>query len=331
MTALQNYSLSRYLLCRPLGGLNDTLTQISRCLKYAREHGRQLIVDTASNPKIGADLSRYFDSSDLIRFESGLALEFLNSVTCFPGSLQGNINGYICTSLDSSPVREAASHQAITFDFLSEYSETLLVHQQFGGGLNSIDLCGELEMRQDIWLEVLRRKSSLRPDYSAVHVRQSDYETNWMPQLESLKNSLSKSTVLIASDNPGLVDQARVEFGDLEFVGTETKPVAAPLDKTAQALVDLALLAEANELFVLKLTGANVTYSGFSMLAKYIWTVRKVRKSGLFGLLFSRSLFLDFHTSKSRTMRLIFFTFYFLPRIIRHSRGADLLPRCPQF
>jgi hypothetical protein len=117
----------------------------------------------------------------------------------------------------------------------------------------------------------------------------------------------------------------------LEFVGTETKSDAAPLDKTAQALVDLALLAEANELFVLKLAGANVTYSGFSMLAKYIWTVRKVRKSGLIGLLFSRSLFLDFHPSESRTMRLIFFTFYYLPRIIRHSRGADLFPTCPQF
>ena len=39
-------SSSKYLLCRPRGGLNDTLTQISLCLDYAFKFKRHLIIDT---------------------------------------------------------------------------------------------------------------------------------------------------------------------------------------------------------------------------------------------------------------------------------------------
>lgn len=36
----------RYLLCRPRGGINDTLNQIELCWRYARSYNRILVVDT---------------------------------------------------------------------------------------------------------------------------------------------------------------------------------------------------------------------------------------------------------------------------------------------
>jgi hypothetical protein len=39
-------SYPRILLCRPQGGLNDTLCQIHRCIIYAFVHHRKLIIDT---------------------------------------------------------------------------------------------------------------------------------------------------------------------------------------------------------------------------------------------------------------------------------------------
>lgn len=285
-----------------------------------------MIVDTASNPRLGVDLSTYFKTKGVIRFESGKTLDFLNTMTCFPRAIEGNITGYRCLNLQESPIKEVSSGQEITFDFQHKYQESLLVHQQFGGGLNSIDLCGVLEVGDEIWLEALASKSSLGNTYSAIHVRHSDYKTNWQPQFESLSKRVSKSTVLIATDSSELINEAKQTFPRWHIVGADEIGRTAKLDANAHALIDLALLADAEEFYILKLSETNVAYSGFSLLAKYLWTVRKVRKSGLVGLFKSNSLFLDFHTSRSGIIRLLFFFLYYLPRIIRHSRGSDIFP-----
>ena len=36
----------KYLLCRPRGGLNDTLNQIELCWRYSEIYNRILIIDT---------------------------------------------------------------------------------------------------------------------------------------------------------------------------------------------------------------------------------------------------------------------------------------------
>jgi hypothetical protein len=53
----------RYLLCRPHGGLNDTLCQIEKCWKYALKSDRVLIIDTR-NSGLHADFSEYFEAKE---------------------------------------------------------------------------------------------------------------------------------------------------------------------------------------------------------------------------------------------------------------------------
>ena len=36
----------KYILCRPVGGLNDIFCQIEKCWQYAEKYNRILIVDT---------------------------------------------------------------------------------------------------------------------------------------------------------------------------------------------------------------------------------------------------------------------------------------------
>lgn len=298
------------------------LAQISRCLRYARVHGRILIVDTASNPKFGVDFSLYFRSTGEILFKSGDELEFLNSLTCHPHAVQGKMNSYVSTDLLSSPVLEVGSGQEITFDFLKNYTEDLLVHQQFGGGLNSIDLCDVLELHPQYWRESEGRASALGASYSAVHIRHSDYETNWKPQLKAIEDRLRGSVLLIATDNSQLVSEAKEAFPELVIVGSDATHTGANLDQNLEVLFDLALLVESDELYVFQLSDPNVTYSGFSLLAKYLWTVRKVRLQGYKGLLLADSLFTDFHHSRYKIVRLLFFVIYYVPRISKHAKQS---------
>lgn len=298
------------------------LAQVSRCLRYARVHGRILIVDTASNPKFGVDFSLYFRSNGEILFKSGDELEFLNSLTCHPQVVQGKMNSYVSSDRVISPVFEAGSGQEITFDFRKNYTEDLLVHQQFGGGLNSIDLCDVLELHPNFRRESQERASTLGAGYSAVHIRHSDYKTNWKPQLKTIEDKLRGSVLLIATDNSQLVSEAKVAFPELVIVGSDATHNGANLDPNLEVLFDLALLVESNELYVFKLSDPNVTYSGFGLLAKYLWTVRKVRLQGFKGLLLADSLFIDFHHSRYKIVRLMFFVIYYVPRIIKHAKQS---------
>jgi hypothetical protein len=279
-------------------------------------------VDTASNPKFGTDFAHYFRSNGEIQFKTGQELEFLNDLTCYPHSVQGRLNSYLPTDLRSSPVCEVNSGEEITFNFQKKYSEGLLVHQQFGGGLNSIDLCEILEIQPQFGREAIERVTTLGGKYNAVHVRHSDYETDWKPQLEALGGKLNDSVVLLATDNSKLVAEAKESFPDLVIVGTDSTHDGSNPDQNLEVLFDLALLVNSDELFIFKLSDPNVNYSGFSLLAKYLWTVRKVRLHGFSRLLFSRSLFLDFHHSRFRMVRFMFFVAYYVPRINKHAKRS---------
>jgi len=58
--------MPRYVLCRPLGGLNDILCQIERCCRYAVRFDRIVVVETDFPRTIYfADaFDRYFESRD---------------------------------------------------------------------------------------------------------------------------------------------------------------------------------------------------------------------------------------------------------------------------
>ncbi len=53
----------RFLVCRPRGGFNDTLTQIEKTRRYAIEYGRTLVLDTTRSG-LGCRLDRLFHVRD---------------------------------------------------------------------------------------------------------------------------------------------------------------------------------------------------------------------------------------------------------------------------
>ena len=53
----------KYVLVRPLGGLNDIFNQIFKCANYAKSNSRELIIDTIPTDFID-DFFKYFIPKD---------------------------------------------------------------------------------------------------------------------------------------------------------------------------------------------------------------------------------------------------------------------------
>ena len=71
----------KFLLCRPQGGLNDTLCQIELCWRYAARFNRTLIID-ARKSGLHADFSEFFQqkkaSNKILLDVSSEMFDFLN-------------------------------------------------------------------------------------------------------------------------------------------------------------------------------------------------------------------------------------------------------------
>lgn len=302
------------------------LSQIARTRTYAIKYNRTLVVETQSNPKFGADMSAYFGCRADIRFVSHSELGQFDSLSCFPRELTGRVSTYSLRITDVLPFREVSTDTSVSFDFRKPYPEDLLIHHQPGGGLNSVQLLDALIFSDRILTELARRKKVLGPNYSAVHIRDSDYKTEWRAQLAEFASNLGANTLFIATDNPEIIGDPFWRTLGLRVLGSAGfSQDELGFDVNEETLLDLALLADADELWILKLQHSNVTYSGYSLLAKYIWSTRKIKRVGLVAFLGSRTLFTDFHDAKARALRLVYFLIYWMPKILVSAKKPDFL------
>ncbi len=253
--------MTRSLLCRPVGGLNDILCEIERCWRYAERFGRILVVDT-----LGSGLVDHFDRSfeprsaeaPVLFHASADVIERLAGLSVLPAVLGGRLRAYE-TRWQGTECLDAASGVPLTFDFERDHDADLLVHQQSAGGLLSLDCLGRLRFREDVAKEI-RRRLPIRPNgYAAIHVRNTDMRTNYRPLFRRLRRELAGKDVLIASDNASVIAFARTYFtastiftvSDIPDTGGARLHRNAALDRPATNLdsfVDLLALAGAETL-----------------------------------------------------------------------------------
>jgi hypothetical protein len=172
----------RVLLCIPRGGLNDTLTQIEKCLHYAERFDRQLVID-ARRSGLMDHFSEYFTvhstKVDVIGRPTKRQIEILNTWDCHPEQIRGRLDErkrpaggkpYIfCVDQDLE-----VPH---TFDFSLDYPQPLIVHEQSGGG-NPRELLNKIALADGVLTTVTARLSKLPSEYVGVHVRNTDLETD---------------------------------------------------------------------------------------------------------------------------------------------------------
>lgn len=279
----------KLLLCRPLNGLNDMLHQIEKCWRYAAAHRRTLVIDSRESGLLGG-----FD--DYFRLRTDVPTVHLT-----PWRLQQEASGRLADWYSGESLKPVVELplgrcQHVTtprnpslpcessFDFAKAHAEPVLFHQSGGGGSLSFSLIARLTLAPDFCAEVLRRLDRLPEDYYAVHVRNTDYQTDYQTLFERIRPRMAGQNLLVCSDDAAVLDHARRFFSasqiwqSSEIPQMNGTPLHSPTTfrdaacrrtATTNTIVDLLALARAKKLFITNHSKGR--YSGFSRLARHLW------------------------------------------------------------
>ena len=281
----------RYVLCRPRGGLNDTLCQIELCWRYAERYQRQLIIDCGASGGLHGDFGLYFQPRHLsqppiiTRLDNNL-IEHLNTLSCCPVELTSQIgqpNRDAIWSEADHEFRDPISGTSLTFNFHSDHRESILIHEQCGGGNLSFYLLERLRFSRSSSDHIQARIRPLGHNYIAIHIRNTDYRTDYQNFLSCLAPQLAGMSVLICSDDARVFTAAEELLPHSSLLQASETPNLdglalhgpdAPInpdwrhEQTLAALVDLVALAHGKKLHITNTTLGEL--SGFSRLAKHL-------------------------------------------------------------
>lgn len=286
-------SSERFLLCRPQGGLNDILSNIDKARLYADKFNRTLIVDTnfVNSDNVLGDFSDYFRSTANIVLNARPLQNKLRDMTVFPACVAKQLESYRAYF---DPVRnfvERTTGQIISFRFDLDYSEQLLVHHACGGSNFGMRALSGLQLNEVITVELIRRLNIINGPYIGVHIRNTDYRTDYLRHINSLIPKIAAwdcKNLFVATDNIECVKYCTKLFSSLNVFSFSWLPeIAHPLhyypdasrrfEITTDAILDLLMLALSKHLsaipilptggFCVQISGVSVHLSGFSLLA----------------------------------------------------------------
>lgn len=278
-----------------MGGFNDTLCQIQFCLTYAERTSRTLLVDFRGNPFSAAVFTRLKieDSTvPVILAPSAKLLNSLDRLSVFPSGLSGRVTSYqseIDLRRNPNIHVELESNQLITFDPDSEYLESVLVHHASGGGTHSKRLLSKLTFTEKFNRLVTENLSRLPDTYDGVHIRASDYDSDYRRTILRIVNRKKPRFLLVCTDNPRVLLFARslssltsiVDFGPLpnqinsaglHHQESNSSPELAQKNAD-RLLLELVALARADKLFLTYLKKTSIRgsrrFSGLSELLAF--------------------------------------------------------------
>lgn len=214
----------RVLLCRPSGGLNDALCQIERCWNYASKFGRDLIIDFSGEPFLGA----FFDLLEVrgpyqsrVRFANRGDIFELNQLPVIPTVASGRLSLYQASASSGehrSALFDSERGARLSFNFKKDYSAPVLLHHSGGGGQLSRRAISKFKVKDSSWAELEQATSFLPARYSCAHIRQSDYQTDYISFFSRLRRRVGETPLLVLTDNLKVVHEARARFSELNLL-----------------------------------------------------------------------------------------------------------------
>jgi hypothetical protein len=216
---MRDLAHQRVLLCRPHGGLNDSLCRIAHCWDYAMRFGRHLLIDT-SRCALRVPFDELFELVDgtapVSCVRDPTVWRALNAMRCRPACIEGRLDSACAIAIrGAGNVMDAHTRMSLRFaevgtsDFARDHSEQLLVHEGHGGGTASAELLPHLRLAPHVRRRVEDAISGLEPAYSALHVRNTDYRTDYRTLLRRVSRLRIEGPVLVCSDDPRVIDCAR--------------------------------------------------------------------------------------------------------------------------
>jgi len=280
------------LLCRPRGGFTDMVSQIERCCRYAERSSRTIIVDTKFGPdSYGDEFDRYFLSrqSRLILSARDLNSQF-DSASTFPVCLQGRVSSYEPHyDDDRKEFVDRETQQPLTFNFARDYPHDPLVHQQHHRRPEAVSIFMRLRLQPLLKNELLARLGRIGGPYIGVHVRHTDYRSDYQPLIGRLAAMRAKR-LFLATDNQRVLEEFKSSlpgkqiFSFAEDLSVDGKPIhqRSPeqgniFRRNCDAILDLLLLAFSSRIDWAEITNSpyDSRKSGFTVLATNLFSQKR--------------------------------------------------------
>ncbi|MDH2314056.1 hypothetical protein [Methylobacterium brachiatum] len=278
----------QYIICRPDAGLTDMLTQIEMTHRYAEQTNRIVVVDTDYKHSFffRDNFSKYFTSKDdRLTLDISHILKPIDEMTTFPSVLSGRASSY--KPLWSDTIGnwvDAETYIQLSFDMRKKYNENILIHHQCGGNQSALFALTKLTVREEILDLLAERIDAIGSPFSAIHIRNTDYKTNYRAAVDLLKNSIT-FPVFIATDNLECRNYCISAFGErnvrfFSCLPDDGKPIhlnhsfSSLFSRNADSILDLLTLALSSKFYKINLDGSlhGTQFSGYSILAENLIT-----------------------------------------------------------
>lgn len=291
----------KFVLCRGQGGINDNLTQIENCWRYAELSGRTLIIDTKDSGGFSLPFGRFFKErvpqGNTVFHPSLEHFEMLEKLSVKPNSIFKRINNYKPIYLHKfRNFADKDTEERLSFDFSKSYTDDVLLHDQCGGNITSLNLLARLKMTSEFREDVLQRLNFLAEGpYQSIAIRHStDYKTDYKAVFERIYKRVQNKRLLVCSDSREVIDYAYSFFNEttiLSFpsldINNENIPYARiirNLDEDSKykmvvkAFADLIGLSSSYEFFQTRLISGGIkgVHSGFVLLAGNLFKNKNV-------------------------------------------------------
>ena len=264
------------------------LCQINKCRVYAIKYNRDLWIDGIRSGFCDC-LGNYFEPSRGFYFGSPIGT-VCSEDSCFPNSLAYKLNSYKQSwDPSSNTFVDKETGIPLTFDFNSDYSETLLLHEQGGGGLQSIRALSVMQLKPEIKQKIKDIIESLG-EYDSIHIRNTDLKTDYKHFFSQLKDKIN-ARVVVCTDDLSVQQYAKDFWGDQLIIlhnlpDRGGKALHSPYYKTldkytlnVKTLIDLFVLASAKNFYKCKTHRGRI--SGFARLAESLRSHPRVLKKML--------------------------------------------------
>lgn len=288
----------RYLLCRPRGGLSDSLSLIERCRLYCESTGRTLVVDGVRS-NFARDFSKVFevidDSAVRLAPDRG-QLRMFDSMTCRPAEVSGRLRTYevnVYTKDGMNPLewrmpldsRSGVVLQVpLSVEPVQQFSEDVLLVEAHAGGDLGVDFLGRCRVVPRVARRIRARLASIAErGYVGIHVRNSDLRSNWREFLRDQETALAGRMVVVCSDDAEVLRSAATMLGRSRVVTPSRVPTTGGVPYQASfvrrrlhrklaidTLTDLLALAGADEVLCPPVVNRNDPSSSFTRLARAV-------------------------------------------------------------
>jgi len=208
--------MTKYIICKPRGGLNDIFGFVTMCLKYAIRFNRILVIDTRKSLHFKDNFFKYFDINNANKhiYTSNIdtlynsiqkcTLFAANTITTTPRNKQHiNYN-------DFDPFK----HNIRIIDLNTDYPEDVILYGSNNANLTKdiIYFFKNFNLTPMVLNKLKTRINTMPNKYISVHIRNTDYKSNVILFIKNNYSQLKNKHIFLATDDKNSIELFKTHF-----------------------------------------------------------------------------------------------------------------------